>query len=34
MYRIAHPALQELYGKGYYDEPYRNGVSRSFATVR
>ena len=29
---IAHPALQDLYGKSYYDEPYRNGVSRSFAT--
>lgn len=29
---IAHPALQELYGKSYFDEPYREGASRSFAT--
>jgi phenylpropionate dioxygenase-like ring-hydroxylating dioxygenase large terminal subunit len=29
---MAHPALQDLYGASYYDEPYINGVSRSFAT--
>lgn len=28
----AHPALHDLYGQGYYDEPYVNGASRSFAT--
>ncbi len=28
---MAHPALQELYGKHYYDEPLENGVARSFA---
>lgn len=29
---MAHPALHDLYGKGYYDEPYIDGASRSFAT--
>ena len=29
---MAHPALQDLYGSTYYDEPFVNGVSRSFAT--
>ena len=29
---MAHPALQDLYGATYYDEPFLNGVSRSFAT--
>jgi phenylpropionate dioxygenase-like ring-hydroxylating dioxygenase large terminal subunit len=29
---MAHPALQDLYGATYYDEPFVNGVSRSFAT--
>jgi phenylpropionate dioxygenase-like ring-hydroxylating dioxygenase large terminal subunit len=29
---MAHPALQDLYGTTYYDEPFVNGVSRSFAT--
>ncbi|MEP9372937.1 aromatic ring-hydroxylating dioxygenase subunit alpha [Mesorhizobium sp. KR1-2] len=29
---MAHPALQDLYGASYYDEPFVNGVSRSFAT--
>lgn len=29
---MAHPALQDLYGSTYYDEPFLNGVSRSFAT--
>jgi phenylpropionate dioxygenase-like ring-hydroxylating dioxygenase large terminal subunit len=29
---MAHPALQDLYGSTYYDEPFENGVSRSFAT--
>ncbi len=27
----AHPMLQDLYGKGYHDEPYVGGASRSFA---
>ena len=26
---IAHPALQDLYGSSYFDEPYVDGVSRS-----
>lgn len=29
---LAHPALQDLYGPNYYDEPIINGTSRSFAT--
>jgi phenylpropionate dioxygenase-like ring-hydroxylating dioxygenase large terminal subunit len=29
---MAHPALQDLYGSTYFDEPFQNGVSRSFAT--
>ena len=29
---MAHPALQDLYGSTYYDEPFVNGVSRSFAS--
>jgi phenylpropionate dioxygenase-like ring-hydroxylating dioxygenase large terminal subunit len=29
---MAHPALQDLYGATYYDEPFLDGVSRSFAT--
>ncbi len=29
---MAHPALQDLYGSTYYDEPMVNGTSRSFAT--
>ncbi len=29
---MAHPALQDLYGATYFDEPFVNGVSRSFAT--
>lgn len=29
---MAHPALQDLYGATYYDEPFVSGVSRSFAT--
>ncbi|MFZ1815875.1 MAG: aromatic ring-hydroxylating dioxygenase subunit alpha [Rhizobiaceae bacterium] len=29
---LAHPALQDLYGPTYYDEPFVNGVARSFAT--
>lgn len=28
---MAHPALQDLYGSTYYDEPFIDGVSRSFA---
>lgn len=26
---MAHPALQDLYGNSYFDQPYRNGASRS-----
>lgn len=29
---MAHPALQDLYGSTYFDEPFVNGISRSFAT--
>ncbi len=29
---MAHPALQDLYGATYFDEPFVNGLSRSFAT--
>lgn len=29
---MAHPALQDLYGATYYDEPFVNGVSRSYAS--
>lgn len=29
---MAHPALQDLYGASYFDEPFVNGVSRSYAT--
>lgn len=29
---MAHPALQDLYGATYFDEPFIDGVSRSFAT--
>lgn len=29
---MAHPALQDLYGSTYFDEPFIDGVSRSFAT--
>ncbi len=28
---IAHPALHDLYGHHYQDEPFRNGASRSYA---
>lgn len=28
---LAHPALQDLYGRSYYDEPFVNGMSRSYA---
>lgn len=28
---MAHPALQDLYGRTYHDEPYIDGVSRSYA---
>lgn len=28
---LAHPALQDLYGRTYKDEPFVNGVSRSIA---
>ncbi len=28
---LAHPGLQDLYGAHYYDEPFQDGTSRSFA---
>lgn len=28
---LAHPGLQDLYGRTYFDEPFIDGVSRSFA---
>lgn len=28
---MAHPGLHDLYGKHYYDEPFINGATRSFA---
>ena len=28
---LAHPALQDLYGSSYYDEPFIDGVCRSYA---
>lgn len=31
---MAHPALQDLYGPTYYDEPFVKGVARSFAACR
>ena len=30
--RQAHPGLHQLYGDGYFDEPYVNGTSRSIGT--
>ncbi len=29
---MAHPALQDLYGKTYYDEPFVDGVARAFGS--
>ncbi|TPW27428.1 aromatic ring-hydroxylating oxygenase subunit alpha [Pararhizobium mangrovi] len=29
---MAHPALQDLYGSTYYDEPFVDGICRSYAT--
>ena len=29
---MAHPSLQDLYGKTYFDEPFVNGTSRTHAT--
>src|SRR5690606_31394072 len=31
---MAHPALQDLYGSTYYDEPFVDGLCRSFATYK
>lgn len=31
---MAHPGLEDLYGKSYYDEPFRDGTSRSFSEFR
>ncbi len=28
---LAHPGLQDLYGRSYFDEPFVNGMSRSYA---
>ncbi|WP_422369836.1 aromatic ring-hydroxylating oxygenase subunit alpha [Hoeflea sp.] len=28
---LAHPALQDLYGRSYFDEPFVGGMSRSYA---
>ncbi|MEP3436758.1 MAG: aromatic ring-hydroxylating dioxygenase subunit alpha [Hoeflea sp.] len=28
---LAHPALQDLYGRSYFDEPFVDGLSRSYA---
>lgn len=30
---LAHPALQDLYGRTYFDEPFVGGVCRSYAEV-
>ena len=30
--RQAHPGLHQLYGDGYFDEPFQNGTSRSVGT--
>ena len=30
---MAHPGLQDLYGQTYFDEPWRDGTSRSFAEL-
>ena len=31
---LAHPGLQDLYGDGYFDEPFENGTSRSIGSFR
>ncbi|MBZ0128198.1 MAG: aromatic ring-hydroxylating dioxygenase subunit alpha [Rhodobacteraceae bacterium] len=31
---MAHPGLHDLFGDNYYDEPFSEGTSRSFATFR
>ncbi len=31
---MAHPGLHDLFGANYYDEPFRNGTSRSFSSFR
>jgi len=31
---LAHPGLQDLYGDGYFDEPFENGTSRSVGSFR
>ncbi|WP_371225593.1 aromatic ring-hydroxylating oxygenase subunit alpha [Roseovarius sp. 2305UL8-3] len=31
---MAHPGLQDLYGPNYFDEPFQDGTSRSFASFR
>ena len=28
---MAHPSLQDLYGKNYFDEPFMNGISKTHA---
>ena len=29
---MAHPSLQDLYGKNYFDEPFVNGISKTHAS--
>lgn len=31
---IAHPGLADLFGRNYFDEPFRDGAARSFSTFR
>lgn len=31
---MAHPGLDDLFGRNYFDEPFRNGTSRSFSGFR
>ncbi len=31
---MAHPGLQDLYGHTYFDEPWQDGTTRSFASLR
>lgn len=31
---MAHPGLHDLFGSNYFDEPFRDGASRSYSTFR
>lgn len=31
---MAHPGLDDLFGKNYFDEPFKDGTSRSFSSFR